>query len=185
MKKLIIAATAILAGSVALLFKMRTGHAFVPSATAPGAVGPGATAPPPRPPRSSFIRPDLIPVAEAAAGRHGVPVEGFVLQIWTESNFNPQAGSGAGAMGIAQFMPATAEQYGIDPWDPEPSLDAAARMMKNLHRTLGSWGLAAAAYNWGLGNVWKWQRGEKNPPKETRDYTARLAPAYSEADPLA
>ena len=139
---------------------------------------------PPRPPTHQFIRPDLVPQAEAAARKYGLPVEGFVRQIWVESRFNPEAyNAGSQATGIAQFTPATAESYNLDPRDPVASLDASARMMKALHRQFGSWGLATAAYNWGSGNVQKWQRGERTPPKETRDYMVELAPAYGEPVP--
>lgn len=136
------------------------------------------------PPPSTFRRPDLIPVAEAAARRHGVPPRGFVHQIWKESRFNPTiCNAGSGACGIAQFMPATAASFKIDPLNPEQSLDAAAKYMAKLRKTFGSWALAAAAYNWGQGNLGRWQRGERTMPAETRDYVTVLAPAYNEPIP--
>lgn len=136
------------------------------------------------PPLSTFRRPDLIPVAEAAARRHGVPERGFVHQIWKESKFNPTICNGSsGACGIAQFMPPTAASFKIDPLNPEQSLDAAARYMAKLHKSFGSWALAAAAYNWGQGNLNKWKRGERTMPGETRDYVTVLAPAYNEPLP--
>lgn len=140
---------------------------------------------PPRPPLSTFRRPEFIPEAEAAARRHGVPVEGWVAQVWTESRFDPNVCSPAGACGLAQFMPGTAADFGIDPFDPEASLDAGARYMRRLYDRYGSWSLAAAAYNWGAGNVNKWLARQKEAPHETRNYVARLAPYYGENDPIA
>ena len=67
-----------------------------------------------------------------------------------ESNFNPYAGSPAGAQGIAQFMPSTAAAYGLDdPFDPEEAIDAQAHLMSDLIRQFGSPQLALAAYNAG------------------------------------
>jgi soluble lytic murein transglycosylase-like protein len=67
-----------------------------------------------------------------------------------ESNFDPYAGSPAGAQGIAQFMPATAAAYGLrDPYDPEEAIDAQAHLMSDLLRQFGEPSLALAAYNAG------------------------------------
>jgi soluble lytic murein transglycosylase-like protein len=67
-----------------------------------------------------------------------------------ESNFNPYAGSPAGAQGIAQFIPSTAAAYGLsDPFDPVAAIDAEARLMSDLIRQFGSPQLALAAYNAG------------------------------------
>ena len=51
----------------------------------------------------------------------------LLWQVQQESGFNPNAYSSAGAIGIAQFMPAMAAAYGIDPWNPWQSLDGMAR----------------------------------------------------------
>ena len=56
----------------------------------------------------------------------GIPPDSFVRQIQQESGFNPAAISSAGAIGIAQFMPATAAGMGFDPHDPDVSLRMAA-----------------------------------------------------------
>ena len=67
-----------------------------------------------------------------------------------ESNFNPYAGSPAGAQGIAQFMPSTAAAYGLrNPFDPEEAIDAQAHLMSDLIHQFGSPQLALAAYNAG------------------------------------
>jgi soluble lytic murein transglycosylase-like protein len=87
----------------------------------------------------------------------------------TESNFNPKAGSPAGAQGLMQFMPATARSYGIDPWDPAQAIDGAARYVAgSLSQFGGDVAKAVAAYNAGPGAV---QRHGGVPPfAETQNY---------------
>ena len=89
-------------------------------------------------------------------------------------NFNPFAVSSAGAQGIAQFMPATAEAYGLDdPFDPEQAIDAQARLMSELLEQFGGQiPLALAAYNAGPGAV---SGCSCVPPyPETQAYVARI-----------
>jgi soluble lytic murein transglycosylase-like protein len=67
-----------------------------------------------------------------------------------ESGFDPNAGSPAGAQGIAQFMPGTAASYGLrNPFDPVEAIDAEAHLMSDLLRQFGDPQLALAAYNAG------------------------------------
>jgi Transglycosylase SLT domain/CHAP domain len=78
----------------------------------------------------------------------------FVRQIQQESNFNPDAVSSVGAVGIAQFMPATAAGLGFDPHDPHVSLRMAALYMAQKQATYqGDSAKALAAYNAGDGTV--------------------------------
>lgn len=82
--------------------------------------------------------------------------------------------SSAGALGIAQFMPATAAELGIDPLNPAQAIPAAARYLRSLYLRFGTWREALAAYNWGMGNVER--KGLAAAPRETRNYfTAILA----------
>jgi len=75
-------------------------------------------------------------------------------QINLESGFNPNAISGTGAEGIAQFMPATARGLGINPWDPIQALRAAANLMSSYNKQYGgNYAMALAAYNGGSGTV--------------------------------
>ena len=90
--------------------------------------------------------------AERAARKHGIDPRIFKAMIRAESNFNPRAGSPAGARGIAQFMPATARAYGVNLDDGRVSddLDGAARYIKaNLQRTGGNYHQALSIYNSG------------------------------------
>lgn len=91
--------------------------------------------------------------------------------IWKESSFNPNAVSPVGAQGIAQFMPATAKERGLDdPFEPQQALPASAAFLSDLHKALGNLGLAAAAYNAGEARVRRWLAGEGSLPEETRHY---------------
>lgn len=113
-----------------------------------------------------------------------------------ESNFNPNAKSKVGAVGMWQFMSATARQLGLtvkgrtdERKDPAEATDAALTYLSNLHDRFGSWYLAAAAYNSGAGTVSKalkkvtgrtqgtdedFFRILSSLPKETQDYVPKL-----------
>jgi hypothetical protein len=121
--------------------------------------------------------PDFVPeryraTLNSAAQRWNVSATLLAAQIYAESNFNPWALSRAGAIGISQFMPATARAYGIDPRDPEQAINGQAHMMRDLLREFGSVTLALAAYNAGPGAV----RGCSCIPqnRETPAYVARI-----------
>ncbi len=121
----------------------------------------------------------------AAEERYGLPSGTLHQTAWNESRFRPEIISGEqrspkGAVGLMQFMPATARQYGIDPTDPFESIDAAGQYWReSLNRRQGNMRLAAADYNWGPGRVNAWLRGDASPPEETRKYMA----TYEETAP--
>jgi hypothetical protein len=106
----------------------------------------------------------------------------FVAQIRQESGFNPNAVSSAGAIGIAQFMPATAEGLGIDPYDPHASLRAAASYMAQKDAYYqGNDALALAAYNAGDDAVQSAVARCRNAwlswlPAETQHYVTVILP---------
>lgn len=84
----------------------------------------------------------------------GIPPALFVRQINLESGFNPRALSPAGAQGIAQILPQTAQGWGIDPWDPHAALRAAAQHMARYQiQYAGDISKALAAYNAGQETV--------------------------------
>jgi membrane-bound lytic murein transglycosylase D len=130
----------------------------------------------------------LLPVAKAAFRAQGVP-EALVWQAEAESTFNPSAKSPVGALGLFQFMPPAAKQYGLslDPnderLDAAKSSAAAAKYLSALHRRFGDWALALAAYNCGEGRVSKTMAKtggktfadiQSSLPAETRLYVPKI-----------
>jgi soluble lytic murein transglycosylase-like protein len=108
---------------------------------------------------------------------YGLPVDLLARLLWQECRYREdiitgKVRSSAGAMGIAQFMPATAREMGIDPLNPAQAIDGAARYLARLYRQLGNWTETLAAYNWGIGNVQR--RGLDAAPAETRRYYAEI-----------
>lgn len=110
--------------------------------------------------------------------KEGMPLELEYLPV-IESAINPNAVSRAGAVGLWQFMPATAKGLGMEinslvdeRRDPRMSSRNAARYLKQLHDIYNDWSLAIAAYNCGPGNVNKALRragveeGDENAKKD-------------------
>ena len=108
---------------------------------------------------------------EKSASANDIPVDFFVRLIWQESRFDPKSVSRAGALGIAQFMPATARLRGLaDPFDPDQAIPKSAELLRDLIQRFGNPGLAAAAYNAGPRRVDDWLAGRRTLPRETRAY---------------
>ena len=92
---------------------------------------------------------------ESAELKYDLPLNLLNRVAYQESRYDKDAVSSVGAIGLMQFMPATAAEFKIDPRDPFQSIDAAGRYLSRLHAMFGSWSLAIAAYNWGPGNMKK------------------------------
>lgn len=100
-----------------------------------------------------------IPIFEEALAYYNIPLELKYLPV-IESALNPKARSRAGAVGLWQFMPATAKRYGLqlnslvdERCEPIKSSYAAANYLKDLYDIFGDWTLVIAAYNCGPANI--------------------------------
>ena len=110
----------------------------------------------------------------AAAKKHGVDPALLAGLVKQESNFNPDAGSPAGAQGLTQLMPATAASLGVtNVHDPAQALEGGAKYLRQqLDRFGGDVARALAAYNAGPGAVERF--GGVPPYAETQEYVRRV-----------
>ncbi len=133
---------------------------------------------------------DVCRILEHVAEANDLDPHFFARLVWKESLFDAAAVSPAGAEGIAQFMPGTAQLRGLDdPFNPAEALAASARYLADLRRDLGNIGLAAVAYNGGENRAARFVAGEGGLPLETRDYvfaiTGWSAESWRDAPPEA
>jgi soluble lytic murein transglycosylase-like protein len=117
---------------------------------------------------------------QAAATANGVDPSLLKGLIRQESNFDPNAGSAAGARGLTQLMPSTAAGLGVtDVTDPQQSINAGAKYLRQqLDEFGGDQTLALAAYNAGAGAVKKY--GGVPPYAETQNYVTKVLGYASE-----
>ena len=135
-------------------------------------------------PLTNFVRgkasspQDIDAAIDQAASRHNVDPNLVRAVIKVESNFNPNAVSRKGAMGLMQLMPQTARQLRVaNPFDPQQNVDAGVRHLKQLMENYGGdVKLTLAAYNAGQGAV---ARSAGVPHfAETRNYVKRITQLY-------
>jgi len=111
--------------------------------------------------------------------------EFLAATILQESAYDPRAISSAGALGIAQFMPGTADDAGVDPFDPFDALAGASRMLGGYVRAYGGeysdpHAVALAAYNAGPGAVASYHGVP--PYRETLDYVSVIYERWARID---
>ena len=131
---------------------------------------------------------ELVPPLKKIFSDQGVPEE-LVWIAEVESTFNPAARSPAGAVGLFQLMPTTAEHLGLklkpedQRLDPTKNGRAAAKYLKDLHDRFDDWPLAIAAYNGGEGRVSKLLKNSNshtldaisdNLPNQTQMYVPKV-----------
>jgi hypothetical protein len=127
----------------------------------------------------AFTQQDIDAAIDAAAARHNVDPSLVRSVVKVESNFNPNAVSRKGAMGLMQLMPSTARSLNVaNPFDPAQNVDAGVRHLRKL---LDSYGgdvrLTLAAYNAGSGAV---ARSAGVPRfRETQNYVRRITDLYN------
>ncbi len=128
--------------------------------------------------RRAFSDREIEAAIDQAASRHNVDPSLVRAVIKVESNFNPNAVSRKGAMGLMQLMPQTARQLKVtNPFDPQQNVDAGVRHLKMLMENYGGdVSLSLAAYNAGAGAVAR----SAGVPRfaETRNYVKRITQLY-------
>jgi len=146
-----------------------------PSATAPAVAltDPGANTP--------AIPEAYVPKVQELSARYGLSPALIEAVVWQESRWHVGAVSPAGARGLAQLMPSTAQSLGVDPDDPLANLEGGVRYLRaQLDRFGGDLEKALAAYNAGPGRV---ERAGGVPPiRETQTYVAAILGRLSEHD---
>ena len=134
--------------------------------------------------------PSVLPMIEAKLAAAGLPGDLKYLAM-VESDLRLTVRSPAGALGLWQFMPATAQRYGLhvgrhldERMDSELATDAAVAHLADLHAIFDDWFLVAAAYNAGESRVKKALESQREEsyfdlflPAETRRYVYRMIAA--------
>jgi soluble lytic murein transglycosylase-like protein len=119
-------------------------------------------------------------LVEAAARKNGLPPNFVHSVVSAESGYKADAVSPKGAIGLMQLMPATAQTYGANPYDPSQNVEAGAAYLRELLiKYNGDARLALAAYNAGPGAVSKYNGVP--PYAETQTYIERVLQKYKKS----
>ncbi len=148
------------------------------STSAPHTTSGAPAASPNRAAAPPMTRDQLDKIVKEVAERHNVDPDLVRAVIEQESDWNPVAVSHAGAQGIMQLTPSTAQQLGVNnAFDPKQNIDAGVRYLQTLLvRYGGDLDKALAAYNAGPGAVDR--AGGVPRIRETRDYVQRVTDRY-------
>ena len=129
--------------------------------------------------RAQWTRAAIEALVDSVSADFGLDAKLVHSVVRVESNYDPQAVSRKGAMGLMQLMPATARRLAVgDPFDPRENVRGGVTELSRLLAVYdGSLALALAAYNAGEGAV---SRCRGVPPfAETRGYVARVISLYT------
>lgn len=128
--------------------------------------------------RGPLTAPVFREIFREAERAYRLPRNLLVAIAYEESRFrrdviNCKLSSSAGAKGIMQII--LRWHPGVDPCKVDEAIPYAGKYLSYLSKRYeGDWGLALAAYNWGLGNVDKFLQGEKGMPRVVQRYVARV-----------
>lgn len=134
--------------------------------------------------KSESIKNQISDGVLKASEKYGVDPNLILAVIQTESSFNPDVVSSAGAVGLMQIMPANFKHLGLtDPYNIEQNIDAGTKLLKEyLDKYNGNEEMALMAYNGGPTRMT--QRGVTSPsdiykmPKETQNYVPKVMNIY-------
>ena len=115
---------------------------------------------------------------ETAARQQGIDPWLLAAVIYIESRFNHESVSWAGAVGLGQLMPGTAQAVGVDPKDPWQNVLGAAHLLRWHYLEFKDWTLALAAYNAGAQAVRRY--GGVPPYAETQWYVRAVLWVYGQ-----
>lgn len=126
-------------------------------------------------------RREFTAAIEYAAAKHGLDADLIRCVIEAESAFNPRAVSRAGAKGLMQLMPSTAQRYKVkNAFDPSQNIDGGANFLRDLLKKYrGDLRLALAAYNAGEDTVLRYSGIP--PYRETLEYVDKIIDRYGRA----
>lgn len=118
---------------------------------------------------------DVCDALDLLAQRNELPAGFLARLIWRESRFDPNAVSPKGALGIAQFMPGTAQLRGLaDAFNPADALAKSAAYLREMQLRYGNLGLAAVGYNAGERRVEQLLDAGAAVPAETERYVFEI-----------
>lgn len=126
----------------------------------------------------SSVNSSFESIIQKASQKYGVDADLVKAVIQNESNFDASAISSAGAMGLMQLMPATAESLGVEnPLDPAENIEGGVKLLRELLNQFGgNLSNTLAAYNAGPGAVTQY---DGVPPyQETQTYVKRVLSTY-------
>lgn len=120
-------------------------------------------------------------IIQQASQKYNVDADLVKAVIQNESNYDPNAVSSAGALGLMQLMPATAANLGVqDPMNPQENIEGGVKLLRELLNQFGgNLTNVVAAYNAGAGAVQ--QYGGVPPYQETQTYVNRVLSTYGKS----